>query len=105
MAWGVNHPGGALPREPVPGVHAGSTGQVVHPRFTYNGTGTVGAFSGKGIIHDPKQKWTDVVSPARPDGSTRLSICKNPKRNATICASHLRTMNVDAPCGSEADST
>ena len=35
----------------------------------------------------------------------RLSICPNPKRNATICDPKLRTMNVDAECGSKEDVT
>ena len=41
----------------------------------------------------------------RPDGSYRLSICKEPKREATICDPRYRTMNVDAPCHSDADFT
>ena len=44
-----------------------------------------------------------MVFTIRPDGTRRNSICKSPIRNATICAKELRTINVDAPCGSELD--
>ena len=82
----------------------GQTGQVVHPRFIYNGTGEIPSWGGNGILPDPKQK-SAVPKGSRPDGSTRLSICANPKRNATICDKSLRTMNVDADCGSPEDVT
>jgi len=82
----------------------GSTGQVIHPRFIYNGTDAAPpAWGGRGIHPDPNQQ--SVVEPPRADGSRRLSICKQPKRNATICAPHLRTMNIDALCGSAEDVT
>eukprot|EP01050_Picozoa_sp_SAG11_P017605 SAG11_NODE_2556_length_3223_cov_1.668054_3_plen_394_part_00 len=74
----------------------GQTGQVVHPRFVHKGSGEIPSWGGEGLSPDPKQK--SAVSPtARPDKSTRLSICKTPKHNATICQPELRTMNVDAP--------
>ena len=41
----------------------------------------------------------------RPDGTTRLSICKEPKRKATLCDPQFRTMNIDAPCHSDSDFT
>ncbi len=82
----------------------GQTGQVVHPRFVHTGKGEIPSWSGEGLSPDPQQR--SPVSPgARPDKSTRLSICKTPKRNATICDSKLRTMNIDAPCGSPEDAT
>jgi len=81
----------------------GSTGQVIHPRFIFNGTGTPPSWGGEGIYPDPKQ--TTPVSPPRRDGSTRLSICPHPKHNATVCTRELRTMNVDAACGSKEDVT
>eukprot|EP01046_Picozoa_sp_COSAG06_P018663 COSAG06_NODE_1307_length_9916_cov_99.462361_3_plen_111_part_00 len=71
----------------------------MHPRFVHNGTGEIPSWGGEGISPDPAQK-SPVAKGARPDGSTRLSICKEPKRNATICDPKLRTMNIDAPCGS-----
>ena len=82
----------------------GQTGQVVHPHFVRNGTGPIPSWSGEGIMLDPKQS-SPVSKGARPDKSTRLSICANPKRNATICDPALRTINIDAPCGSPADAT
>ena len=81
----------------------GATGQVIHPRFTFNGTGSPAPWGGGGIVPDPTQ--ASPVSPARPDGSRRLSICRDPKRNATICDPAVRTMNVNAACGSAADVT
>jgi hypothetical protein len=81
---------------------SGLVHQLVHPHFTYNGTGPQEPWGGKGIVWDGKDQ---VHKDARPDGSQRLSICKNPKHNATICAPGLRTMNIDAPCGSKADAT
>jgi len=82
----------------------GSTGQVIHPQFIYNGSASAPpAWGGSGIFPDPKQ--ATPVSPPRSDGSTRLSICKTPKRNATLCERRHRTMNVDAECGSAADAT
>merc|ERR1712157_623575 len=80
----------------------GTTGQVIHPRFIYNGTGTPEPWGGKGIIRDPKQKSAVYGTPERGD---RLSICPTPKRNATICARELRTTNIDAPRGSPEDVT
>ena len=79
----------------------GTSGQLVHPSFIFNGTGNPPAWGGEGIHPDPKQ--THYAK--RADGSTRLSICKEPKHNATICDPKLRTMNVDAPCGSKYDAT
>eukprot|EP00729_Bicosta_minor_P024708 gene24708-15611_t len=82
----------------------GKTGQVVHPRFVHNGSsGEIPSYGGKGISPDPSQ--AHAVAPARSDGSYRLSICEKPKRNATICNPKLRTMNIDAPCGSKEDVT
>ena len=81
----------------------GQTGQVIHPHFVYNGTAAhPPAWGGEGVVPDPRQG-----SPVdrRPDGSHRLSICKTPKRNATICDAKLRTMNINAPCGSKEDVT
>ena len=84
----------------------GSSGQVIHPRFMYNGTGSAPpAWGGDGVHLDPTQPASSLVSPARADGSHRLSICRSPKRNATVCDKRLRTMNVDAPCGSGEDVT
>ena len=82
----------------------GQTGQVVHPRFVHSGKGEIPAWGGEGISPDPAQK-SPVSVGARPDKSTRLSICKNPKRNATICDPKQRTMNVDAQCGGPHDAT
>ena len=82
----------------------GQTGQVVHPRFVHTGQGEIPSWSGEGLSPDPKQG-SAVAPGARPDKSTRLSICKTPKRNATICDRKLRTMNIDAPCGSPEDAT
>ena len=39
----------------------------------------------------------------RPDGSSRLSICENPKHQPTVCDPKLRTLNVNAECGSAED--
>jgi hypothetical protein len=84
----------------------GQTGQVVHPRYIHTGTGDIPSWSDpeKTIQPDPTQK-SPVSAGARPDKSTRLSICKEPKRNATICDAKLRTMNVDAPCRGPTDAT
>lgn len=79
----------------------GSTGQVIHPQFIYTGTGNPPSFTGEGIVHDPKQNLSAMAW--RPDGDRRLSICKTPKHNATICDPKLRTINADAPCGSPED--
>ena len=80
--------------------------QVVHPSFIHTGSGEIPSWDGEGIVPNPKQK--SAVSPGSRPGdknSTRLSICKNPKRNATICDATLRTMNIDAECGSPEDVT
>jgi|EP01047_Picozoa_sp_COSAG01_P002531 hypothetical protein len=84
----------------------GQTGQVVHPRFIVNGSGAPPSWSDPThrILPDPKQS-SPVSGTARPDKSRRLSICKVPKHNATICDARLRTMNIDAPCGSKEDAT
>ena len=80
----------------------GQTGQVVHPRFVHSGKGEIPAWGGEGIAPDPAQK-SPVAVGARPDKSTRLSICKNPKRNATICDPKQRTVNTGAKCGAPDD--
>ena len=76
----------------------GQTGQVVHPRFIFNGTGEIPSWGGDGIVPDPNQT-SPVSKGSRPDGSTRLSICANPKHNATICDKSLRTVNTSAGSG------
>ena len=83
----------------------GRTGQVVHPKFKWTGTGPAPDWEDPthGIVPDTTHKAIDHG--ARPDdpNSQRLSICKKPKRNATICAPELRTVNPNAPCHSETD--
>jgi len=83
----------------------GTSGQLVHPKFVYNGSDPRGPdpWGGAGIVPDPSQP--HAVPHPRADGSRRLSICAAPKRNATVCARELRTMNIDAACGSPADVT
>lgn len=78
----------------------GQTGQVVHPNFKWTGAGPMPKWAGAGFVP------TNVNETGkRPDGTNRLSICKEPKRQATLCDPKLRTMNVDAPCRSDADFT
>jgi hypothetical protein len=83
----------------------GRTGQVVHPKFTWNGTGDPPDWSDptKQILPNPNH--LPINHGARPDDPTsqRLSICKEPKRRATICAPELRTINPDTECHSESD--
>lgn len=81
----------------------GSSGQLVHPNFVHTGDGPIPSWGGAGIVPDPKQ--SNPIPQPRADGSHRLSICENPKRNATLCKPEHRTMNVNAPCGSPADAT
>ena len=77
----------------------GTSGQLVHPRFTHNSSrGPVSPWAGP-YTAEP------FTPPKRPDGEERLSICKTPKHNATVCDRNLRTMNIDAPCRSAADVT
>jgi hypothetical protein len=82
----------------------GTSGQLVHPKFILNGTGSPEPWGGNGIVWNGKDA---VKKGVRSDdkNSTRLSICKTPKHNATVCDPELRTMNIDAPCGSKADVT
>ena len=81
----------------------GSSGQLVHPRFVHTGDGPIPSWGGHGLVPDPTQ--TTPIPQPRADGSHRLSICRTPKRNATVCKPEHRTMNVDAPCGSPTDAT
>ena len=83
----------------------GRTGQVVHPKFTWNGTGPAPDWSDPTKQLLPNLEHPPISHGARPDDPTsqRLSICKEPKRKATICAPELRTLNPDAPCHSATD--
>jgi hypothetical protein len=83
----------------------GQTGQVVHPEFKWMGGGERPPWT-------TKEPWGHGWVPTnvngtgkRPDGSNRLSICKEPKRKATLCDPLYRTMNIDAPCHSDSDFT
>jgi len=84
----------------------GRTGQVVHPKFIWTGAGLPPDWADptRQLVPNPKMK-SAVAPGARPDDpkSTRLSICKQPKRNATICAPELRTININAECHSDED--
>ena len=77
-----------------------------------------GHFLPSGIIHNPAQSAAEVVDKGkagchgdgaqrckagRPDGSSRLSICPNPKHDATVCDPNLRTMNAHAACRGKED--
>jgi len=75
----------------------GDTGQKVQPRFIYSGPkGKNTGWTGKDIIPDPHHK--------QPGGGLNArSICKNPKRNATICDPNHRTVNTNAECGGPED--
>ena len=79
----------------------GSTGQVVQPHFEWGGVGPIPPFAGAGFR---ATNTNHSIRPPRRDGSTsRLSICAEPKRRATICDPTHRTLNVDAPCRSPTD--
>ena len=84
----------------------GRTGQVIHPKFVWNGIGEPPDWLDptRQLVPDP-QKPSAVEPGSRADDpkSTRLSICKVPKRKATICAAELRTLNIDAECHSDQD--
>lgn len=84
----------------------GRTGQVVHPKFIWTGSGNPPDWEdpSKQLVPDPKHT-TPIDHGARPDdkSSQRLSICKNPKQRATICAPELRTVNINAECHSDED--
>ena len=84
----------------------GRTGQVVHPKFIWTGTGPAPDWEDPThqLLPDPNHT-SPIDHGARPDdpNSQRLSICKEPKRKATICAPELRTLNIDAECHSDQD--
>lgn len=78
----------------------GQTGQLIHPKFINPTPSEFPSWAAEGIRLDPTH---EPVAPPRPDGSRRLSICKTPRHNATICDPALRTLNIHAPCGSAED--
>ena len=84
----------------------GRTGQVVHPKYVWNGTGDPPSWSDPThqILPDPRRP-NPIDHGARVDDptSSRLSICKEPKHRATICDPKLRTLNVNAECHSAED--
>jgi len=78
----------------------GVTGQKIPccvPKFLFNGTGAVPAWSGEGIIADPKWVRSFNRTAARPTTVTA------PDRKPTLCDPRLRTVNIDAECGSPED--
>ncbi len=78
----------------------GQTGQVIHPWYINTGE-DFPSWAGTNLKPDPTHQ---AVHPPRPDdGSHRLSICKHPKRTATVCDPKLRTLNIHAPCHSPTD--
>lgn len=79
----------------------GRTGQVIHPHFINDSPDTFPSWAGEHLRMDPSHNPVDKGG--RPDGSSRLSICENPKHRPTVCDPKLRTLNVNAECGSADD--
>jgi len=78
----------------------GKTGQKIpccNDKFIYIGNGTVPSWRGDGIVADPKFVATFERDKMRPQ------TVKFPNRKPTICDPRLRTVNVDAECGSPED--
>lgn len=77
----------------------GQTGQRVpfSPKYTYNGTGSPPSWSGEGLVVDPNFLSRFNRSAIRP------AYLKFPDRKPTICDPKLRTLNIDADCGSPED--
>jgi len=78
----------------------GLTGQKIpccNTKFVFNGTGTIPSWSGEGLHPDPEWVASFDRDKARP------STVKFPNRKATICDPKLRTVNIDAECGSQED--
>lgn len=83
------------PDHPNGGVCDGTTGQMVHPNWIYDGPkGTNNGWTSKGIVADPKSKATGGVN-AR-------AICPNSGRKATLPCD-LRSINTNEPCDGPTD--
>lgn len=78
----------------------GDTGQKIpccNEKFLYVGNGTVPSWGGEGIVVDPK--WLKSFDRDK----TRPKFVKYPDRKPTICDKKLRTINLNAECGSPED--
>jgi len=78
----------------------GVTGQKIPccaDRFSFNGTGDPPSWGGEGLVVDAAYVAKFNRSALRP------KFVRYPERKATVCDPRLRTLNVEAECGSPAD--